>query len=448
MPALARLATGRPGPETEAMIAGVLPPIDDCWDCADFYLVPLLWVRARYAATLCPAPSGGSTAPSSATATGSTSPATTCSGISPRTTPSSSTPPPTSPATSSPTRPSPAPAAPGAEQSAVGAARVRAWLDHFERWEMAEFNSAPYFPIDLKGLTALPALAPDADIRARAARGIARLLEIVANSAHQGILTAAQGRSYEHSLRAAASLELSAIARLLWGRGSIGARLHALPQLALCLRDHGLALPDLAARAIWQSARRAGMVLPPGRERLRRPQSHKTRAWALGTAAPYRWGEWGYQETLVHARLGTEPQAQISDQPPRRAPPVRLRPPLLLGRQRLDPRVQQYRALALVAFDGAEPQPDLTHAWFPAAPSTKATSRPTPPSPAPAKASPPSSPTAPSKKYPGPQRPLRAPPRRPPRPLAPPPGRRATTPLPRPLRRPRPHRAARRPHHR
>ena len=48
----------------------------------------------------------------------------------------------------------------GAEQAAVGATRVRAWLDHFEQWEMAEFNSAPYFPIDLKGLTALFALAP------------------------------------------------------------------------------------------------------------------------------------------------------------------------------------------------------------------------------------------------------------------------------------------------
>ncbi len=91
----------------------------------------------------------------------------------------------------------------GAEQSAVGRDRVRAWLDHFERWEMAEFNSAPYFPIDLKGLTALFALAPDADIRCRAGCGISRLMEIVANSAHHGVLTAAQGRSYEHTLRAA-----------------------------------------------------------------------------------------------------------------------------------------------------------------------------------------------------------------------------------------------------
>ena len=41
-------------------------------------------------------------------------------------------------------------------------ARPRARLARPLRgWEMAEFNSAPYFPIDLKGLTALFALAPD-----------------------------------------------------------------------------------------------------------------------------------------------------------------------------------------------------------------------------------------------------------------------------------------------
>ena len=115
----------------------------------------------------------------------------------------------------------------GAEHSHIGAERLRAWFDHFEQWEMAEFNSAPYFPIDLKGLTAIYALSPDASLRERARRGIARLVEIVANSAHQGVLTAAQGRSYEHTLRGTTTLELSAIGRLLWGTGSFGARFHA-----------------------------------------------------------------------------------------------------------------------------------------------------------------------------------------------------------------------------
>ena len=184
------------------MIAAYLPPIADCWDCADFFLVPLLWIRARYAAALSPAllaeidrtilgyrywlDEPGNDVQwyfsenhallfhTAAYLAGHLLPDR-------RFVRSGRT---------------------GAEQSATGRDRVRAWLDHFERWEMAEFNSAPYFPIDLKGLTALFALAPDPDIRDRAARGIARLLEIVANSAHHGILTAAQGRSYEHSLRA------------------------------------------------------------------------------------------------------------------------------------------------------------------------------------------------------------------------------------------------------
>ena len=87
---------------------------------------------------------------------------------------------------------------------------------------MAEWNSAPYFPIDFKGLAALFVLAPDADIRERARRAILRLLEIVALSSHQGMLTASQGRSYEHSLRPCRTSELSAVARLFFGRGWLG----------------------------------------------------------------------------------------------------------------------------------------------------------------------------------------------------------------------------------
>ncbi|TIY07841.1 MAG: hypothetical protein E5V16_20085, partial [Mesorhizobium sp.] len=150
---LARLATGRGGAETDAIIAAALPAIEDCHDCADFILVPLLWCRRAYGDSIAvdlrhrideailnyrywmdepgndvqwyfsenhallfhtAAYLGGHLLPDARfVRSGRT----------------------------------------GAEQSTVGLARVRAWLDHFEEWEMAEFNSAPYFPIDLKGLT-------------------------------------------------------------------------------------------------------------------------------------------------------------------------------------------------------------------------------------------------------------------------------------------------------
>ena len=152
------------------MLDAALGPIDDCWDCADFALVPLLWARTRYAPPLSAAlrdridrtvlgyrywlDEPGNDVQwyfsenhallfhTAAYLAGHLLP-------DGRFVRSGRT---------------------GSEQSATGRDRVRAWLDHFERWEMAEFNSAPYFPIDLKGLTALFALAPDADIRARAGR--------------------------------------------------------------------------------------------------------------------------------------------------------------------------------------------------------------------------------------------------------------------------------------
>ena len=88
---------------------------------------------------------------------------------------------------------------------------------------MAEWNSAPYFPIDFKGLAALFALAPDADIRRRAGRAILGFWKSSRSRATRVLLTASQGRSYEHSLGPCRTLELSAIARLFFGRASSAA---------------------------------------------------------------------------------------------------------------------------------------------------------------------------------------------------------------------------------
>ena len=363
--ALARLAQGLGGAATEAMIDATLPSIEDCWDCADFALVPLIWGRARFGHLLSDriraridtamlgyrywmdepgndvqwyfSENHALLFHTSAYLAGHLLPEATFR-RSGRT---------------------------GAEQSAVGRDRVRAWLDHFEAWEMAEFNSAPYFPIDLKGLTALHALAPDADIAERAGRSVARLIEVVANSAHHGVLTAAQGRSYEHTLRAGRTLELSAITRMLWGMGNFGARFHALPGLALCLRDHGLVLDNgLAARASLQAGEQS-WNFAQGEGRFAALAHAKTPDWALGSAAAYRWFDWGYQETLVHARIGRNPDAQVWINHPGEVIHSGYGRPSYWGGSASVPRCHQYRGLALVWFDGQPEQPDFTHAWFP-----------------------------------------------------------------------------------
>ena len=364
--ALARLASGRAGADTDAMIAGALPAIEDCHDCADFILVPLLWARRVYGEAIAgdlrqridaailnyrywmdepgndvqwyfsenhallfhtAAYLAGHLLPEARFLRSGRI---------------------------------------GAEQSAVGLARVRAWLDHFEDWEMAEFNSAPYFPIDLKGLTILYALAPDADVSRRAGTAIIRLLEIVARSAQQGVLTGAQGRSYEHTLRAARSLELSGIARMLWGKGFYGMRFHTLPQLALCLRDHGLDVPEaLAGIACLEGDDAQEWCFAQGQDRIAKLYHYKTRDFAMGSAAAYRWNEWGYQETVLHLRLGDNPDAQIWINHPGETIHSGYGRPSYWGGCGSLPRVHQYRDLAVLLFNCAAEQPDFTHAWFP-----------------------------------------------------------------------------------
>lgn len=364
--ALARLAIGAQGEETDAMIAASLPAIEDVHDCADFILVPLLWCRKEFGHLI----ANGLRARADAAILGyrywmdepgndvqwyfSENHALlfhTAAYLAGALLPEARF------ARSGRT---------GIEQSAVGAARVRAWLDHFEQWEMAEFNSAPYFPIDLKGLCALHALASDADIAGRAGKAIVRLLEVVARSAHHGVMTGAQGRSYEHTLRAARSLELSGISRMLWGKGNYGMRFHALPQLALCLRDHGLSLPDeLAAIASVDGGVAWEWCFAQGQDRFARLYHHKTREHAMGSAAAYRWNQWGYQETVLHARLGDNPDAQIWINHPGEVLQSGYGRPSYWGGCGTLPRVHQYRALAVVRFDCSGEQPDFTHAWFP-----------------------------------------------------------------------------------
>ena len=366
--AFARLASGRAGEDTDAMIEEILPSIEDCHDCADFSLVPLIWSRTAWGGDINEKTRARIDAAilnyrfwmdepgndvqwyfsenhallfhTSAYLAGHLLPEATFVRSGRK----------------------------GSEKAKVGAERVRAWLDHFEKWEMAEFNSAPYFPIDLKGLTALAALSPDKDIADRAKAGIVRLCEVIARSAHHGMVTAAQGRSYEHTLCAGRSLELSAVARLLWGKGWYGRRVHCLPQMAVCLRDHGLEIPaSFAAIADHRDEKHQEWRFAQGENSFAALYHYKGEHFAMGSTVHYRWDEWGYQETVLHLRIGEKPEAAIWINHPGETIQFGYGRPSYWGGCGTIPRVQQYRGLAILEFTTYEEQPDFTHAWFPKA---------------------------------------------------------------------------------
>lgn len=364
--ALARLACNMNDAQTHTMLEGVLPSVEECHDCADFTLVPLLWCRMVWGEQIAATTRAkidhailnfrywmdepGNDVQwyfsenhallfhTAAYLAGSYFPEA-------RFTRSGRI---------------------GRDQAETGRTRVLAWLDHFEQCEMAEWNSAPYFPIDLKGLSALAALAEDTEIARRSQRAIVRLLEQIARSAHQGTLTASQGRSYEYTLRAGRSLELSGIARLLWGKGNYGCRFHTLPQLALLLRQQKITLPAALARvAVWQGDHALEWHFAQGANRIARLYHYKTRHAAMGSIAGYRWGEWGYQETPVHLRVGALPEAQLWINHPGETLHSGFGRPSYWGGCGTLPRVQQYRGLAVVQFNTHPGQPEFTHAWLP-----------------------------------------------------------------------------------
>lgn len=363
--ALACAAVGTSLADAAKIIEGELPAIEECFDCADFSLVPLLWARIVYGDRL-PAPlveridratltyrywmdEPGNDVQWYFSENHALLFHTAChlaGNLMPDKTFIRS-------------------GRKGSEQSEVGRQRLMDWFDHFEASEMAEFNSVPYFPIDLKGLTALYALSPDETIRDRARRAILRLIEVVANSAHHGFLTAAQGRSYQHSLAVADTLELTALSRLLWRRGSLGAHVHCLAQLALCLLDHALEVPDFSDRACLEEGTAREWTFWQGKDGFARLYHYKTAETALGSAAKYRWYEWGYQETLIHGRIGREAHAQFWINHPGEMTQAGFGRPSYWGGSASIPRVQQYRSLAIVVFSGQEGQIPFTHAWFP-----------------------------------------------------------------------------------
>ena len=199
----------------------------------------------------------------------------------------------------------------GAEQSAVGATRVRAWLDHFEAWEMAEFNSAPYFPIDLKGLTALAALAPDADIAERARRASCACAR--SSRARPTTAWSRPRRAAPTSTRFAPAARSSCRAL----PACCGARAGTVAASTPCR-----SLPSACAIMASSCPRRCRPIashqgdanqewcFAQGENSFAALYHYKGRDFAMGSAAHYRWNEWGYQETVLHLRLGKLPEAR------------------------------------------------------------------------------------------------------------------------------------------
>ncbi len=181
------------------------------------------------------------------------------------------------------------------------------------------------------------------------------------------MVTAAQGRSYEHTLCAGRSLELSGVARLLWGKGWYGRRVHALPQLAVCLRDHGLTVPESLVTDRLPSGRRAPGMAVSRKAKTGSPRSITTRAaTSPWDPLPITAGTNGVtRKPCCICGSASGPKRPIWINHPGETIQFGYGRPSFWGGCGTLPRAHQYRGLAVLDFSTFDEQPDFTHAWFP-----------------------------------------------------------------------------------
>ena len=203
--------------------------------------------------------------------------------------------------------------------------------------EMAEWNSAPYFPIDFKGLAALFALAPDADIRERArarhlaAAGDRRALE---PPGHADRLAGPQLRAFAAAVPDAGALRhRAAVLRPRRVRQPLpcAAAAGALPSATT-----GFAIRSAprGTRALEQRRARSNGAFAQGEDGIAALYHHKTRDHAMGIDRRLPAGRMGLSGDRAASAPRRPARSADLDQPSGRAHPLRLCAALLLGRLR------------------------------------------------------------------------------------------------------------------
>ncbi|WP_138466999.1 hypothetical protein [Poseidonocella sp. HB161398] len=195
----------------------------------------------------------------------------------------------------------------GAGHREAARARLHRWFDSVEDHGLAEWNSSCYYPIDLLGLFTLEACSPDAGLKARAKALIDSIFVMTALHSLDGMPVGSQGRVYEKELFAGPATELGAVAAIafggIWCPGhERAAALFAVSDYAppaACSALHRLEGHDrLEARYVQGLNQNAKLAL------------WKTAAVQLSAVTGHRTGDPGHQQHVAEIQFAAHPLAR------------------------------------------------------------------------------------------------------------------------------------------
>ena len=250
----------------------------------------------------------------------------------------------------------------GHQQAVLAEERLGHWFASVEAHGFAEWNSAAYYPIDFIGLFSLFQFG-DGAIKRRAKRLLDRLFRMIALHTLAGVPAGSMGRAYDKELRAGPNTELAPIAAIVFGSGWLNDAVAALPMLCLSDYEPPDALSQLVAPPQGQ-ALEAHYV--QGYGHAGRLALYKTASVQLSASIDGAAGAIGHQQHMIDIRFAAHPFARAwINHPGEDDPWGHQRPSYWAGNGSM-PRVGQYGNAALMLYDiPPEHRIDFTHVFAP-----------------------------------------------------------------------------------
>ncbi len=249
----------------------------------------------------------------------------------------------------------------GAALACDARARLERWFASIESHGLGEWNSSAYYPIDLLALLALHRLSPDPGLCERAARLMDEIFAMSALHTIGGVPAGSQGRAYEKELLAGPATELGSLAAVAFG-GDWRPGYERAAAL-FCLSDY--APPEgLALLAAPRPGERIHARYPQGLDRTAKLTLWKTAHAQLSSVSEHRTGEVGHQQHVVDLQFAAHPMARAwINHPGDLKPWSERRPSMLAGNARL-PRVAQAANTAFLIYDLARDPTSIPFTQF------------------------------------------------------------------------------------
>ncbi|WP_349294708.1 hypothetical protein ABEB22_20745 (plasmid) [Thioclava sp. 'Guangxiensis'] len=195
----------------------------------------------------------------------------------------------------------------GREQKARAEARLQRWFASVEEHGLAEWNSSCYYPIDLLGLFTLRECCPDAGLRARADALIDRIFVMCALHCVEGMPVGTQGRVYEKELFAGPATELGAVAAIAFG--GIWCPGHERAAALFALSDY---VPPAACAGLADLGGHETLVAryTQGLDDTAKLVLWKSRDVQLSSVTGHRTGDPGHQQHVSEVQFAAHPLAR------------------------------------------------------------------------------------------------------------------------------------------